>query len=334
MYSGKIGITTTVPVEIIYAAGRVPVDLNNIFVAAPDAGSLVAYAEARGFPQSACAWTKGLYGVIHRYGIREVVGVVEGDCCNTFALCEVLKSEGIVVHDFGFPSSRRADDLQTRMERFAEELGTTLATADAEKERLDDIRKLARRLYELADAGCVPSGDLFGGLLNTSDFFGDPERCRKELADAVARAEKDSAVSDRERIRLSCVGVPTIITDLWDTFERLGGRFVDHELPRQFALLNGIGDGMVETYLRYTYPYDVFRRIEDVKKEAGKRDVRGIIHYIQSFCYRQIEDRLWREGLDLPILTLEADRPGGIDERSRTRVEAFMERMTQQGRTG
>ena len=29
---GKIGLTTTVPVEVIFAAGDTPVDLNNIFI--------------------------------------------------------------------------------------------------------------------------------------------------------------------------------------------------------------------------------------------------------------------------------------------------------------
>ncbi len=135
-----IGITTTVPVEIIYAAGRTPVDLNNIFVADPDANGMVAYAEARGFPQSACAWTKGLYGAIHSRGIKEVVGVIEGDCSNTYALCEILESEGIVVHPFGFPSSRRADDLEVAMSRFAGRLGTSLAAADDYKPREDASR--------------------------------------------------------------------------------------------------------------------------------------------------------------------------------------------------
>ncbi len=115
--------------------------------------------------------------------------------------------------------------------------------------------------------------------------------------------------------------------DMWEVFERLGARFVDHEVPRQFALLDGIGKGMVETYLRYTYPYDVFARIADVTGEAAKRGVRGVIHYVQSFCHRQIEDRLWRERVGLPLLTLEADRPGRVDERTRTRIEAFMERF-------
>lgn len=322
-----IGITTTIPVEIIFAAGRVPVDLNNIFVSDPDAGGLVAYAEAHGFPQSACAWTKGLYGAIHSRGIREVVGVVEGDCSNTRALCEILASEGVVIHPFGFPPSRRKDDLARELERFAGGLGVDLAAAEAVKQELDDIRGLARKLYRLADTGRVPSGDLFAGLLNTSDFFGDPARCRRELEAALARAEKAPPPA-APSLRLSCCGVPTILSDLWDVFEGLGARFVDHEVPRQFALFDGIGRDLVETYLRYTYPYDVFARIEDVTSEAERRGVRGLIHYVQSFCHRQIEDRLWRERFPLPLLTLEADRPGRVDERTRTRIEAFMERLT------
>lgn len=328
MSSDAIGITTTVPVEILYAAGRTPVDLNNIFVADPDANSLVAYAEARGFPQSACAWTKGLYGAIHSRGIREVVGVIEGDCSNTYALCEILESEGIVVHPFGYPSSRRADDLQTALERFAARLGTTLDAAEGVKAELDEIRGLALRLYEAAGEGGVPSGDLFAGLLNTSDFFGEPEKCRAELEAALARIPEAPAPPS---IRLSCAGVPTILADMWEVFEAAGARFVDHEVPRQFALLDGIGRNMIDTYLKYTYPYDVFSRIADVTAQAAERGAVGLVHYVQSFCHRQIEDRLWREKVDLPILTLEADRPGRVDERTRTRIEAFIEQLVMRG---
>ncbi len=58
------------------------------------------------------------------------------------------------------------------------------------------------------------------------------------------------------------------------------------------------------------------------------------MHYVQSFCHRQIEDRLWRERAGLPILTLEADRPGKVDERTRTRIEAFIERLSALQRKG
>jgi len=323
----KIGITTTVPVEIIYAAGRTPVDLNNIFVADNDALAMVAYAEARGFPQSACAWTKGLYGAIHMRGIKEVVGVVEGDCSNTYALCEILESEGITVYPFGYPSSRRADDLVEAFRRFATRLGTTLDRAEEVKRELDPIRALARELFDLAATGIVESNALFAGLLNTSDFFGDPDECRHTLEKALDDA-RNAPPPTTPRIRLTCAGVPTILGNLWTTFENLGARFVDQEVPRQFALLDGIGKGMVETYLRYTYPYDVFDRIRDVTEHAERQGAVGMVHYVQSFCHRQIEDRLWRERMKMPILTLEADRPGNVDERTRTRVEAFIEQLS------
>ena len=322
-----IGITTTVPVEIVFAAGRRPVDLNNIFVASPDAAAMVAHAERAGIPPSVCAWTRGVYGAVHHLGLKEVVGVTSGDCSHSLALCEILESEGVKIHRFGYPPSRRAEDLERELRRFAGSLGTTLAAAEAVKPGLDAIRALAGRLFCLADGGGVASGDLFAGLLNTSDFFGDPDKCRRELEAILARAEA-APRAVRPFVRLVSAGVPAILSDLWSVFEDLGARFVDHETPRQYALLHGIGRGLTETYLRYTYHYDVFSRIEDVRAVAGARSAAGLVHYVQSFCHRLVHDRLWRERVNLPILTVEADRPGRVDERTRTRMEAFMERLS------
>ncbi|MDR2392111.1 MAG: 2-hydroxyacyl-CoA dehydratase [Planctomycetota bacterium] len=322
-----IGITTTVPVEVLFAAGRRPVDLNNIFVASPEAAAMVAFAERAGIPSSVCAWTRGLYGAVHHLGLKEVVGVVSGDCSHTLALCEILESEGVKIHRFVYPPSRRAGDLERELRRFAESLGTTLAAAEAVKPALDAIRSLAGELFRLADGGGVASGDLFAGLLNTSDFFGDPDKCRRKLEAILVKA-KTSPETVRPSVRLVSAGVPAILSDLWDVFERLGARFVDHETPRQYALLHGIGRGLTETYLGYTYPYDVFSRIEDVRTMAGVRSAVGLVHYVQSFCHRLMHDRLWRERIHLPILTVEADRPGRVDERTSTRMEAFMERLS------
>ena len=54
-----IGMTTSVPIEVILAAGQTPVDLNNLFITDPDPYSLVAEAEAEGFARSLCSWIKG-----------------------------------------------------------------------------------------------------------------------------------------------------------------------------------------------------------------------------------------------------------------------------------
>ncbi|MDP4178409.1 MAG: 2-hydroxyacyl-CoA dehydratase, partial [Bacillota bacterium] len=48
----KIGLTTTVPIEVLLAAGYKPVDLNNIFIASSDYFKYIDMAERDGFPKS------------------------------------------------------------------------------------------------------------------------------------------------------------------------------------------------------------------------------------------------------------------------------------------
>jgi len=113
-----VGITTSVPVEVLLAAGAVPVDLNNRFMASGRAPERVELAERRGFPRNVCAWVKGLYGTVLEEGIRTVVGVTQGDCSLTHALLEVLQTEGVEVIPFEFPYSRDQDALEREIARF------------------------------------------------------------------------------------------------------------------------------------------------------------------------------------------------------------------------
>ena len=99
----KIGLTTTVPVEVLIAAGYTPVDLNNVFITSKEYLKYIDIAERDGFPKSLCTWIKGIYGVCIQNDIKEIVGVVEGDCSNTKALIEVLTLRGIKVYPFSFP---------------------------------------------------------------------------------------------------------------------------------------------------------------------------------------------------------------------------------------
>jgi benzoyl-CoA reductase/2-hydroxyglutaryl-CoA dehydratase subunit BcrC/BadD/HgdB len=59
----EIGITTTVPIEILMAAGYKPVDLNNLFIGSTERERLVNIAERAGFPQNCCTWIKGIYEI-------------------------------------------------------------------------------------------------------------------------------------------------------------------------------------------------------------------------------------------------------------------------------
>ena len=48
----RVGFTTTIPLEIIIAAGRKPVDLNNIFITSRESGRFIEDAELEGFPRN------------------------------------------------------------------------------------------------------------------------------------------------------------------------------------------------------------------------------------------------------------------------------------------
>ena len=88
---------------------------------------------------------------------------------------------------------------------------------------------------------------------------------------------------------------------------------------------------LVEQYLSYTYPYRLSARIEDIRQEIARRRVDGVIHYVQSFCFRNLHDYVLRRSVPVPVLTLEGDRPGPVDARSRLRLESFVEMLAERG---
>jgi len=320
-----IGITTTVPVEVLFAAGHTPVDLNNRFITAADPQALVERAEHAGFPRSMCSWVKGIYSTVRDLKLRTMIGVVQGDCSNTRALMEVLQSEGVRTIEFSFPYDRDPAALADQLHRLAAAVGTTVAAADEIKRRLDRVRRKLRRLDRLTwTTHQVTGEENHLWHITCSDFGGDPDRFEREL-DALLKAAKERP-ERAPSLRLACIGIPPICSDLYAQVRQLDAAIVFNEMQRQFAMPYGTRT-LVAQYRRYTYPYDVFFRLRDVESECKRRAVDGVIHYVQSFCFRQIQDRIVRERLRPPILTLECDRPGPLEARNRTRLEAFVEML-------
>lgn len=326
IHDQHIGITTTIPVEALFAAGKIPVDCNNIFITGTQPAADVARAEGAGFPRTLCAWVKGIYGVIKRTGIRTLIGVVEGDCSETGALMDVLESEGVRVIPFAFSRSQKSDDIRREITALCSELGTTWEEAQAMKPRLDAARSAALAVDDFAAThpGSVLSGELFSCLINTSDFQGDPEAFTRSCEDCLHHARERTP--NPKALRLGIAGIPPILTDFNEVLTSLGVVVAYHEIPRQFALMARTPD-LAESYTTYTYPYGIAGRVADIRAEVQRRKLDGIIHYVQSFCHRQIHDRLLREALDVPVLTVEGDAPGSVDARTRTRVEAFCETL-------
>jgi benzoyl-CoA reductase/2-hydroxyglutaryl-CoA dehydratase subunit BcrC/BadD/HgdB len=101
---------------------------------------------------------------------------------------------------------------------------------------------------------------------------------------------------------------------------------VFNEIQRQFSMPPD-SDALVDRYLKYTYPYHVAHRLEDIAQEIRRRRLDGVIHYVQAFCFRQIEDIVLRRAIDTPVLTIEGNRPGRIDLRTKVRIEAFLDML-------
>ena len=321
----RVGFTTTIPVEILFAAEKIPVDLNNIFITSPKRERLLAKAEAIGFPKNTCGWIKGIYGVTIEEGIEEVVAVTQGDCSNTHALMEVLQMEGVRIFPFAFPYDRSRDLLALQIDKMMKHFGVTPCQVQQAKETLDRVRAKVHEIDRLScEEGVVSGFENHYFLVSTSDMKGDWRAFEEEIDRFLSSVKNRRPQS--EGVRLGYLGVPPIFTDLYDCLEGLGARVVFNEIQRQFSMPFSTED-IVEQYLLYTYPYSIFARLQDIKTEVRRRQIEGLIHYVQAFCFRQIEDIILRREIKLPILTIEGDRPSAIDARTKLRLESFVEML-------
>jgi benzoyl-CoA reductase/2-hydroxyglutaryl-CoA dehydratase subunit BcrC/BadD/HgdB len=319
-----VGLTTTIPVEVVLAAGLTPVDLNNIFIARPDALALVGAAEAAGLPRTICAWVKGIYAALQsRPDLRSVIVACQGDCSYTQALGEILTAEGKDVIHFKFPYPRDREGLHREIRALMARLGVRRADLEAVRARLQPLRRRLALLDRLTwETGQVRGAENFQYLIAASDFESDLPAFERKVAaflqEAQARPRRNS------RVRLGFAGIPPIFSDLWEYLEKLEAAVVFHEFPRQFSMPYPEAD-LTDQYLRYTYPYDISGRLADLEEAVAVRRLDGLVHYTQSFCFRQMFDQAIRERLQIPVLTIEGDRPTPLDARTRMRLEAFVD---------
>ena len=319
----RVGITTTVPVEIIYAAGLVPVDLNNIFINSDKREKYIAAAERAGYPRTVCGWIKGIYGAVADYNeVSQVVAVTEGDCSQTHALMETLADAGVRVLPFSFPFDRDPSSLRREMEKLADALGTNWNEAVYQQKRLEEARRPIWEIDRLTwEENKVSGWENHYWQISCSDFEGDPEqfaaRANEFLREARQRPPRPAG------LRMAFMGVPPIIDDIYEYFSSQNAEIIFNEVQRQFSLPYENVD-LVEQYLSYTYPYDAAARAADIAKQLEIRRADAVIHYTQSFCFRQIEDILFRKWLKPPFLSIEGDSPGPLDARTKMRIETFL----------
>jgi len=323
----KIGITTTVPIEILLAAGYQPVDLNNVFITDPNPDRLVNIAEKAGFPLNCCSWIKGIYGVCMDYGIDTILCVTTGDCSNTIMLMEVLKLKGLRIIPFAYPDQPDTQRMHYALQALTEKVGATLDAAHKIREKLKPNRNLALKLDRLTWRGGLASGyENHLWLVAASDFNQDYAQYHQELQQLLADCYHRQPYP-QDWLRMAYIGVPSVYgKDLYPYLENHEARVVFNEIQRQFAMPKP-GSTLAEQYSNYTYPYSIYDRLSDITTELKRRQVDGVIHYVQAFCHRGIGDIIFRDTLKLPILTLEGNDDFHLTHHVKTRIEAFLDML-------
>ena len=321
----NIGITTTVPAEVLLAAGYQPIDFNNVFIADEHPARLTGIAEKAGFPLNCCSWIKGIYGVCMTQDIDTVLCVTTGDCSNTAMLMEVLQLAGVRAIPFAYPDQPDAGRMRHALDLLATALGTTLEAAEQVRCELEPARGLAMELDELTWRHNRASGwENHLWLVSASDFNQDHHKYRHQLQEIIGICRQRKPYPSHW-LRLAYIGVPSVYgRHLYPYLEGLGARVVFNEIQRQFAMPEP-GDSLARQYTNYTYPYSTHQRLSDIATELNRRHVDGIIHYVQAFCHRGIGDIIFRQAIDLPILTLEGNDDFFLNSHVKTRIEAFVD---------
>ena len=322
--TGRVGFTTTIPVEIVFAGGCIPCDLNNVFITDGNPGRFIERAERDGFPRSMCNWVKGIYGVVVDEGMDAVITVMEGDCSNTQALAEIFRYRGIRTIPFSYPFDRDKEVLAREVDKLGAAFSVDRETLTIVDQEIEKTRLLLQEIDRLTwQERRVTGYENHLWLVRASDMMGDYRDYGAMARDFLKEARQREALTG---IAIGYIGIPPIVPDLHEFIQTVGGHVLYNETQRQFSLPFSSKD-LVERYLTYTYPYGIFARLEDIRREIERRKIRGIIHYVQAFCYRAIEDVILRETLGVPLITIEGDLPKVLDARTKLRIEAFMEML-------
>jgi predicted CoA-substrate-specific enzyme activase len=326
----RIGIFSTLPVEVLLAAGHLPVDVNNLFVTHEDPGALLRTADDAGVPRTLCAWTRGLFGATIAANLAEVVVVPSGDCTNNVTMAQLLGRVGVRVHTFHFPLSPhgREEAMQEELGRFAASLGTDLPAVQRQWEELREVRHLLAEVDRAGAEGRLDPGRTRLLLLESTDFSGQPSLYARRLRRALDEADGRQPFPG---LPVAVFGVPTILTDLPDVLAGVGLRVVAWETERDFAMVRPV-ESLAEQYLDYAYPYGVEARLERFLPLLEARRVEGVVINAQSFCHHNLElQRVGRALAGYPTLVVEADAPGPVEPRDRIRLEGFARLVRERG---
>ncbi len=318
-----VGISSTVPIEVIYSAGLIPVDLNNIFIASRSPDELLKLSSGLA-PRAVCCWTRGVMAAAVFLKLKNAVIVTEGDCAHTIPISDILAYHNIKIFSFEYPLNGDRKRLENEIMRFINYYGADIDSCEKIKSEFDRCRLILKRMDELTYKELKVSGfENHLNLISASDFNRNPAVFYEDMKSFLKQVE--ARPSKSVSLRIGHVGIPPVFSDYYDYISSFGSEIIYNETQKQFSLIDCIGLDLCETYRNYTYPYSFSNRLKDIKKAVDERRLDCLIHYVQSFCFHQIEDGILKNELgDFPVLTIEGDRPAPLNENDRLKIESFI----------
>jgi benzoyl-CoA reductase/2-hydroxyglutaryl-CoA dehydratase subunit BcrC/BadD/HgdB len=219
-------------------------------------------------------------------------------------------------------------------------------------EIVNNKRKAIHRLAKLRNANPEPISGLDALLVNQIYFYDDPVRFTdsvNKLCDELeTRITEGNGVFPEKTPRILISGCPMAVPNwkvpwIVETSNAVivgeescvGERGTRHLTEKDGNTVEHLLDNIVERYFQidcavFTPNPD---RLEHIKEMYEKYNADGIIHYNLQFCQPyQIETHAIEETLEdggIPVLRLDTDYSMEDVGQIRTRVEAFVERISQ-----
>jgi len=334
-------LCTYTPIELIHAAGFVPVRL----FAGPGEVEQ-AYAHV---PDFICPFLKRVIQRAAGGGYAALSGLIQGYTCD--AACGVVNTIKEIMPEkpvFSIPipygkSGRARLFLKSAMDEAIcklESVGGDFSQNSIARsiQLYESIRKLQYFLYEPRDDGALPLSAKDRISVMTAGTCMPPEAYLEQLARLEVDLAHDPGIAPR--------GVPVLVsgslvesTEIFDAIEASGGFVVCDDLCngfRQIPPFAGQGktpmDRLADRYIsRMPCPSRsrAVDRCDDIAGLAQKHGAAAIIFVLQKFCTPHLSDfpilseELNKKGY--PVLLIEMDESWAVSGQTRTRLESFFE---------
>jgi benzoyl-CoA reductase/2-hydroxyglutaryl-CoA dehydratase subunit BcrC/BadD/HgdB len=332
---------TYTPIELIHAAGLLPVRIYGGTVRVELAGSLV--------PNFVCPYMRTSLERALRGEYKYLSGVIQGYTCDTpcgmMSIWQENTGPGLF-HTVPLPYNAD-ENARTFYRHTLNELIDKLAgvggkvTSASLGRSLDlyaEIRSRLLHLYELRLQGIsLRSARDFYTVLEAG-FSLPPEEYLALLTNLTGALEKQRTIKENG---IAVLVSGSIVEQLWifDLLEAAGGWVVADDLCNGYRFCrpaDGAGadpmERLIDRYI-HRFPCPARSNIEDrvprVSELVEKSGARGVIFLFQKFCTPHLADypalaaELKKDGI--PVLSVEMDESGNIEGQLKTRFGAFFE---------